>query len=134
MLDLPPSHIYRHVKKLFDSLAYYQSFKLNTRKRKLLVAFIADLPQMYLLATSRKIVMNAFVHDGMTDDSDYLWLNINQMLTTLGYTLSTEEQSFIFDNFNLLYELIRDNCDIPAILFNELEFPEDNTSSGDVVP
>eukprot|EP00957_Ditylum_brightwellii_P014434 1086802-Ditylum_brightwellii.AAC.1 len=119
MLDLPPPHIYRHVNNLFDSLAQNQFIKLNTRKRKLLVDFITDLTQIYLLATSRKIVMSAFVLNIMTDDSDYLWPDINQMLNTLRYILSTEEYSLIFDKFNILYQSMRDN---------------DTTRSEDVVP
>eukprot|EP00957_Ditylum_brightwellii_P053867 4080842-Ditylum_brightwellii.AAC.1 len=76
--------------------------------------------------------MNAFVCNRMTDDSDYLWPDIKQMLSTLGYTLSTEEYSLFFDNFNILYKLMRDSGGIPKTLSDELEFLEDTTSSGEV--
>eukprot|EP00957_Ditylum_brightwellii_P015602 1176862-Ditylum_brightwellii.AAC.1 len=78
--------------------------------------------------------MNALVHNGMADESNYSWPDVHQMLNTLGYTLSTEEYNLIFDNFDILYTLMRDNGDIPETLFDELEFPEDTTSSGEVVP
>eukprot|EP00957_Ditylum_brightwellii_P058203 4413800-Ditylum_brightwellii.AAC.1 len=78
--------------------------------------------------------MNAFVCNGMADDSNYLWPDINQMLNMLGYILHTEKYSLIFDNFNILYKSMRDNGDIPKTLFDELELPEDTTNSGDVVP
>eukprot|EP00957_Ditylum_brightwellii_P084733 6442826-Ditylum_brightwellii.AAC.1 len=134
LLDLLPSHLYMQATKQFDSLAYNQSIKLNKRKRKLLAALTADLLPIYLLATTRKIVMNEFVCNGMTDESNYLWPDVNQILNTLRYTLSTEEYSLIFDNFDILYKSMRGNDDIPKTLFDELEFPEDTTRSEYVVP
>eukprot|EP00957_Ditylum_brightwellii_P192923 14689493-Ditylum_brightwellii.AAC.1 len=76
--------------------------------------------------------MNAFMQNEMTDESDFLWPDVDQMLNALGYTLSTEEYNLIFDNFDILYTWMRDNGDIPKSLFDELEFPEDTTSSGEV--
>jgi len=69
----------------------------------------------------------------MLDSEDHLWPDINQMLNTLGYKLSDEHFHLLFDNFEFLYEYMRDHGSIPEMIFDALKFPADTNSLGEKV-
>jgi hypothetical protein len=132
-LNLPMSHIFGTIHHLFTKLSSEKQIKIDSRKRKLLISFISDLPQISLLSTSRKTVTTAFLRNGQLDCNDHLWPDINQMLSTLGYKLSDEHFHLLFDNFQMLYEYMRDNGNIPEMVFNALNFPHDTTPTGEII-
>ena len=58
---------------------------------------------------------------------------MNQMLNTLGYKLSDHDKNLIFDNFDYLYKMMRDEGHIKEEVFNDLGFPLDHTSNGEII-
>ena len=133
LLDLPHSHIYSKVKALFDNLSKQHHIKIVSRKRRLLISFIADLPQIQLISCPRRAVITSFIRNGMLDEDDNLWPDINRMIGTLGYPLTDKQFHLIFNNFQVLYKSMRDCGYISEEVFNQVGFPLDTNSKGEVV-
>ena len=104
--------------------------RLKQRHSASLISFAGRLPETLRQVATKTNIKKAFIRNGKIDEETGTCPDIDAMLATIPGTLSKKDHELIFNSFDELFTIQKQNGQISDAEFERLGFPKDSYSDG----